>query len=243
MMKIKKIENECKHIINLINELEELKVKENQIQDQIKEKLNEIEDFSMFEYEELKMIKKKYSYCFSEEKENQLFSAVEKKRIEKYPLLLHPTYYPEIDTLNKSAEEKLRLDQTARKNFRNFMGEDKLSKFKLSKADAEDLVNLGIAEKNYCGYCENCNTTFILCSEVELEKHKRVWELEEKINLTSEELEEYDRLEQDGYGGIYNFCTFCEEETEIHTKEQFEKQPKTVMYRIVKKPDLQYESI
>ena len=120
---------------------------------------------------------------------------------------------------------------------------ESLKKFNLSKEDTEELVKLGIAEKSHCGFCENCNTTFILCTESELEKHKRIWELEEKGNLTQEELDEFDKLEQEGYGNILNFCTFCDEETDIFTREQFEKLSKTVMYRISKSPDLQYESL
>ena len=230
-------------IVAMAKEVEELKAKEQQLQQQIQMQLNEANDFDEFSYDDLKILKQSYSYCLIPNQATKILDTLKKKRVEKYPFLLHPTYYPELDTLDRSAEEKLRLDQIARNNWKKFMREESLKKFNLSKEDTEELVKLGIAEKSHCGFCENCNTTFILCTESELEKHKRIWELEEKGNLTQEELDEFDKLEQEGYGNILNFCTFCDEETDIFTREQFEKLSKTVMYRISKSPDLQYESL
>lgn len=230
-------------IVAMAKEVEELKAKEQQLQQQIQMQLNEANDFDEFFYDDLKMLKQSYDYCLTPKQASKIRDALKKKRVEKYPFLLHPTYYPELDTLDRNTEEKLRLDQIARNNWKKFMREESLKKFNLSKEDAEELVKLGIAEKSHCGFCENCNTTFILCTESELEKHKRIWELEEKGNLTQEELDEFDKLEQEGYGNIFNFCTFCDEETDICTREQFEKLPKAVMYRIIKSPDLQYESL
>ena len=184
-------------IVAMAKEVEELKAKEQQLQQQIQMQLNEANDFDEFSYDDLKILKQSYSYCLIPNQATKILDTLKKKRVEKYPFLSHPTYYPEIDRLNKSAEEKLRLDQIARNNWKKFMKEDSLKKFNLSKEEADELVSLGIAEKNYCGFCENCNTTFILCTEAELKNHKRVWKLKEKGTLTQEDLDELDKLESE----------------------------------------------
>ena len=53
---------------------------------------------------------------------------VETKKAEKYPDLLKPTYYPEIDTLDISDLEKLRLDKAARWNIRNYISKSNMDR-------------------------------------------------------------------------------------------------------------------
>ena len=105
-------------IVAMAKEVEELKAKEQQLQQQIQMQLNEANDFDEFSYDDLKILKQSYSYCLIPNQATKILDTLKKKRVEKYPFLSHPTYYPEIDRLNKSAEEKLRLDQIARNNWK-----------------------------------------------------------------------------------------------------------------------------
>lgn len=102
----------------------------------------------------------------------------------KYPQLLRPTYYPEIDALNISDEEKLRLDKAAYMNTRNYMSEDNLDRldYKLSIEDLELLNSIRVVEKKYNFRCEDCGDLCVTISESDLEKYKRVFYLEELGN-------------------------------------------------------------
>ena len=88
-----------------------------------------VSDLSDFSYEECRNLYKQIQYYIDDENLlNQLSTIVEKKKIEKYPELLKPTYYPEIDSLEISDSEKIRLDKAARWNVRNYMNENNIKK-------------------------------------------------------------------------------------------------------------------
>ena len=119
-----------------------------------------VSDLSDFSYEECRNLYKQIQYYIDDENLlNQLSTIVEKKKIEKYPELLKPTYYPEIDSLEISDSEKIRLDKAARWNVRNYMNENNIKKmtYPLSIDDLEMLKSIGIVEKKYNFRCESCN--------------------------------------------------------------------------------------
>ena len=92
----------------------------------LKRAANDIDFYSLFgcKYEELRDIYKHIgNYIEDEEVNNNFKQLIEKKKIEKYPELLKPIYYPEINLLNIPDEEKLRLDKAARFNLRYYINE------------------------------------------------------------------------------------------------------------------------
>ena len=69
------------------------------------------------DYETAKKMYDSIKYYINDKQIKEEISAVvESKKVEKYPELLKPTYYPEINTLNISDSEKLRLDKSTRWN-------------------------------------------------------------------------------------------------------------------------------
>lgn len=183
---------------------------------------------------------------------NELSIVVEKKKIEKYPELSKPTYYPEIDSLYISDSEKLRLDKAARWNIRNYLSESNAKKVThpLSIDDLELLKSIGIVEKKYNFRCESCGSSCDVISENDLEKYKRFWELfelEKQKTITDEQLDELDQLEKDGFYEIYLCCIDEEEcdDVKITNEKELSGYMKNVevVYRVVKSPDLTYEKL
>ena len=171
-----------------------------------------VSDLSDFSYDECRNLYKQIQYYIDDENLlNKLSAIVEKKKIEKYPELLKPTYYPEIDSLDISESEKIRLDKAARWNVRNYLSENNIKKMThpLSVDDLEMLKNIGIVEKKYNFRCKSCGSSCDIISESDLEKYKRFWELfelEKQKKITSEQLDELDQLEKDGFYEIYLCC-------------------------------------
>ena len=178
--------------------------------------------------------------------------AVRQKKIEKYPELLKPTYYPEIDSLDISESEKIRLDKAARWNVRNYLSENNIKKMThpLSVDDLEMLKNIGIVEKKYNFRCKSCGSSCDIISESDLEKYKRFWELfelEKQKKITSEQLDELDQLEKDGFYEIYLCCMDEDEcdDVEITNEKELSDYMRNVevVYKVVKNPDLTYEKL
>ena len=179
-----------------------------------------VSDLSDFSYEECRNLYKQIQYYIDDENLlNQLSTIVEKKKIEKYPELLKPTYYPEIDSLDIPDSEKLRLDKAVRWNIRNCLSESNTKKMKypLSIEDLELLKSIGIVEKKYNFRCKNCGSSCTVITESNLKKYKRFWklfELEKQNKITDGQLDELDQLEKDGFYEIYLYCideNECEE--------------------------------
>lgn len=226
-------------------ELEAIRKKLKQTADNLD--LDNLDDCS---YEEVRDLFKEIRYYADKRIVERLSIIVEQKKIEKYPELLKPTYYPEIDTLAISASEKLRLDKAARNNIKNYMtGKDKELSYPLSVEDLELLKGIGIVEKKYKFECLDCGCSCAVISESDLEKYKRSWELvnfEKTSGLTLEQEEEADKLFDEGYYSIHLFCIHDEEfEAEIASEEEFNEYKNNieVVYKIVKKPDLAYEKL
>ena len=213
-----------------------------------------VSDLSDFSYEESRKLYKQIQYYIDDKNLlNQLSTIGEKKKIEKYPELLKPTYYPEIDSLDISDSEKLRLDKAVRwnKNYIN-INEDNLRKltYPLSNDDLEMLKSIGIVEMKYRFRCKDCGNICNIISESDLQKHKRCWELlelEKQKKITDEQLDELDQLDQEGFYEIYLYCTeedWCDEVEITNEKELSDYMENVeVVYNVVKNPDLTYEKL
>lgn len=212
-----------------------------------------VSDLSDFSYEESRKLYKQIQYYIDDKNLlNQLSTIVEKKKIEKYPELLKPAYYPEIDSLEISDSEKIRLDKAARWNVRNYLSENNIKKMThpLSVDDLELLKSIGIVEKEYNFRCESCGSSCDVISERDLEKYKRFWELfelEKQKKITSEQLDELDQLEKDGFYEIYLCCMDEDEcdDVEITNEKELSDYMRNVevVYKVVKNPDLTYEKL
>lgn len=210
-------------------------------------------DFSDYSYEECRNLYKQVQYYIDDKNLlNELSTVVEKKKIERYPELLKPTYYPEIDSLDIPDSEKLRLDKAARWNIRSYMSENNINKmtYPLSIDDLELLKSIGIVEKKYNFRCKDCRSSCAIISESDLEKYKRFWELfelEKQKDITYDQLEELDQLDKDGFYEIY-LCCIDEDEcdnVEITNEKELSDYMKNVevIYKVVKNPDLTFEKL
>lgn len=214
----------------------------------------DITDLNAYCYEECRDLYRQIQY-YIEDKSllNELSTSIEKKKTEKYPELLKPTYYPEIDSLDISDSEKLRLDKAVRwnSNYIN-INENNLKKlsYPLSNSDLEMLKSIGIVEKNYRFRCKNCGSICDMISESDLEKCKRFWELfelEKQKKITNEQLDELDQLEKDGFYEIYLSCmdeNDCDDIEITNEKELSDYMSNVeVVYKVVKSPDLTFEKL
>lgn len=210
-------------------------------------------DFSGYSYEECRNLFKQIQYYIDDKNVlNELSDVVEKKKVEKYPDLLKPTYYPEIDSLDISDSEKLRLDKAARWNIRNYLSKSNTKKmtYPLSIDDLEMLKSIGVVEKKYNFRCKDCGSSCTVISESELEKYKRFWELfelEKQKKITVEQLDELDQLEKDGFYEIYLYCIDEDEcdDIEITNEKELSDYMKNVevVYKVIKSPDLTFEKL
>ena len=230
---------------------EELKAITNKLKSQANSV--DISKLSDHTYEECRNLYKQIQYYIDDKYLlNELSAVVEKKKIEKYPELLKPTYYPEIDSLDISDLEKIRLDKAARWNVRNYMSENNINKMihPLFIDDLELLKSIGIVEKKYNFRCKSCGSSCTVISESDLEKYKRFWELfelEKQKKITSEQLDELDQLDKDGFYEIYLSCMDEDEcdDVEITSEKELADYMRNVevVYKVVKNPDLTYEKL
>lgn len=208
-------------------------------------------DFDTLEnsdYETTKDLFKHVQYLIDDDKRKKLSDIVESKKVKKYPQLLKPTYYTEIDTLNISDEEKLRLDKAAYMNTRYYMSEDNLDRleYKLSIEDLELLKSIGVVEKKYNFRCKDCGDPCNTISESDFEKYKRVFHLEEMGNsLTDEKEEELGKLYEEGFYCIEVYCMECDSDHEITNQKDLDdyKSHMKEIYKVVKSPDLTFEKL
>lgn len=249
-------------IINIIKDLlltieANIKMEEKlkEITRELKSQVNILKasDFSEYSYEECRNLYKRIQYYIDDKNLlNELSAVVEKKKVEKYPELLKPTYYPEIDSLDISDSEKLRLDKAARWNTRNYLSESNTKKvtYPLSIEDLELLKSIGIVEKKFDFRCKDCGSSCTIISESDVEKYKRFWELfefEKQKIITDEQLDELDQLEKDGFYEIYLYCMDEEDcdDVRITNEKELSDYMKNVevVYKVIKSPDLIYEKL
>ena len=237
-------------VLKLIEKKERLQVELESVRSDLANAVNDL-DFDTLEncdYETVKGLFTHVQYLISDTQRDTLSAIVENKKIQKYSQLLKPTYYPEIDTLNISDEEKLRLDKAAYINTRYYMSEDNLDRldYKLSIEDLELLKSIGVVEKKYNFRCEDCGDSCITISENDLEKHKRVFQLEEMGNsLTDEQEEELNKLYEQGFYCIEVCCMECDFDYEITNQRVLDdyKSHMKEIYKVVKSPDLTFEKL
>lgn len=247
-------------IIQAIDEIKQTEKKLKESKDQLKKAINNIganivDILKESDYTTVKEIFDTIKYYFDNKSLlKDIESVIETKKIEKYPELLKPTYYPEINTLNISDSEKLRLDKYARMNLGKYMSgnENPSYTYPLSVNDLELLNTIDIVEKFYTFKCNNCGRSHTWTSEKDINKYKRDWELAELeltgCNLTQELIEELNILDSEGYDMIYAFCPHCDDdEIEIDDLDKFEAYMDSgrvqIMYKVIKKPNLKYESL
>lgn len=237
-------------VLKLIEEKEKLKINLEAVGSKLVDAVNDL-DFGTLEncdYETIRDLFKQVQYLINDDRRKKLSDIVESKKILKYPQLLKPTYYPEIDALNISDEEKLRLDKAAYMNTRYYMSWDNLDRleYKLSIQDLELLKSIGIIEKKYSFRCKDCGDPCITISESDLEKYKRVFQLEKMGNsLTDEQDQELDKLYEQGFYCIEVCCMECDFDYEITNQKVLDdyKSHMKEIYRVVKSPDLTFEKL
>lgn len=143
--------------LKLIEEKENLKVKLETVGNKLKDAVNDLDLNALdnYDYETIRDLYAQIQYLIDDEVRKKLSDVVAAKKILKYPQLLKPTYYPEINKLNISDEEKLRLDKAAYMNTRYYMSWDNLDRleYKLSIQDLELLISIGIVERKYTFRC------------------------------------------------------------------------------------------
>ena len=238
-----------------IEEKEKIEKELKEITNKLKSQANSVDISELYDYtyEECRNLYKQIQYYIDDKNLlNEISIVVEKKKIEKYPELLKPIYYPEIESLDISNSEKLRLDEAARWNIRNYLSEINSKKVThpLSIDDLELLKSIGIVEKKYNFRCKSCGSSCDIISESDLEKYIRFWglfELEKQKTITDEQLDELEQLEKDGFYEIYLCCMDEEEcdDVEITNEKELSNYMKNVevVYRVVKSPDLTYEKL
>lgn len=210
--------------------------------------LKEFEEDKLCDYNTLKSIINDISHLIPENRKEVFYDLLNHKKIEEYPQLLKATYFPEINRLNISDTEKVRLDNAARTNDRYYMTEDNISslRYKLSTQDLEMLASVGVVEKKYAIKCPTCSFSLLLLSQKQYECYQRCFELmSRQENLSDDEENEVDRLVDEGFYELYVYCDDCDEEIKIDSlsawlkfKNKFED-----VYKVVKQPDLTYERL
>lgn len=187
-------------------------------------------------------------FCNNKELKEQVKAIRDAKKIEKYPQLLKPTFYPEIDKLDLSLEDKMRIDKVLRKNHGYFVSKTTFKRMGFNSFDELELLkSIGVVEKFYEIRCSDCCERMDLMPEEKLNLHKRVWELRKNStnNLKDEEIEELDDLLDKGYLELYSYCDNCDSDLCIDNNESFESEVSgmSVIYKISKMPDLWSEQI
>lgn len=237
-------------VLKLIEKKEKLQINLMAVRRELIEAVNDL-DFDTLENYDYKTIKGLYmqvQYLIDDAQREKLSSIVESKKFQNYPQLLKPTYYPEVDTLDISDEEKLRLDKAAYMNTRYYMSVDNLDRldYKLSIEDLELLKSIGVVEKRFNFRCKDCGDPCITISESDLEKYKRVFHLEGIGNSRSDEQDKkLDELYENGYYCISVCCMECDSDYEIASQKDLDnyKSHIKVVYKVVKNPDLTYEKL
>ncbi|GLB26516.1 hypothetical protein LXJ15735_27570 [Lacrimispora xylanolytica] len=237
-------------VLKLIEEKESLKNKLETVSNELKDAVNNLDlnEFDNYDYESARHLSAQVQYLIDDERGKRLSDIVAAKKVLKYPQLLKPTYYPEIDTLNISDEEKLRLDKAAYMNIRYYMSVDNLDRleYKISIEDLELLKSIGVAEKRYSFRCKECGDSCITISESDLEKYKRVFKLEGMGNSLTDELEkEFDELYEQGFCCISICCMECDFDYEITNQKVLDdyRSHMKELYKVVKNPDLTFEKL
>lgn len=185
-------------------------------------------------------------FCTNKELNDKVRDIRYLKKVEKYPQLLKPTFYPEINQLDIPIEEKMRLDKSLRKNHGYYVSKTTYKKLGFNSLEELELLSsIGIVEKMYEIRCPECWDRLDTVSPKDLELHKKVWDIEDRMPVTEEEHDEWDKLEDMGYGYLSMYCDNCNKDIYIGNTNEFNeiKDNLSPLYKINKMPDLWSEQI
>lgn len=152
-------------------------------------------------------------------------------------------YFPTINQLNISDDNKKRLDMVLMLLPRSYISSDILSEYGLSLKDCELLRKVKVIEKYYGISCDKCGFTVLMCSHEDMEYYYRVYQLcdESRIRtLSYPEEAELDSLNRAGYYNNLNYqCISCDYESKnISNLEELNYliSESKIFYRLVKNP-------
>lgn len=209
--------------------------------------LDKFEQDESCSYDALRALMDDIAFMIPQDRTSDFYEILVRKKVQKYPELLKATYFPDINKLPISDEEKVRLDQAARANDRYYMTESNLSKleYSLSLQDLEMLESVGVVEKRYAIRCPDCYRVIMQISTEDYHKYLQYFNLMQKENLSKVEDKQADELFEEGYDSLYICCDDCDEDFDIQSLNDFEKCSKNfeIMYKVIQKPNLKYERI
>lgn len=184
-----------------------------------------------YDYHSIKSILEYNTFFRTYGRPDKIRELLREKKEQMYPdLISKATYYPEINNLHISLEDKLRLDREAYRHYWSRSG-------KFSDEDIKLLVSVGVMELRHNIYGH-------LLEDEKFSKHKKVWELKD-INILSNDLKtELDNLRKEGFGII----TFMRDRNsnkivKIDDEKSLECWYDGIVYIVEKKPDLTYENL
>ena len=239
-------------IENLIKELDNKRRDFEDFTQDISNKANDIDldEVIKLPYKEIKDLNLLLNtkVCLNTNFRLQLKELEESKKLEEYPELLDAHYFPELRQLEflKQDERKL-LDYNLKRYYKYY----KIRSFyifedlNLNKEIRIKIINFllenKIIERLYmfeCGcYSDECSPKLV--TQEERDRFYN-WHNFDYDNATDDEVGVHEDNYKDGY--IYIEC--CnDEEKEITTIEEFKKELKCIVYRIIKKPDYSLDNI
>ena len=208
-----------------------------------------IEDVENLSYEEMKSLYNSIHYLSAFDTIRDAFGVMlESKKALIYPEINNAYRYPMLNSLDLPKDIIKKLDEALS---RMRVGDYIMTGSSLwhpLRNYVESLVPLGIVERYYelispeiddeddWDYKE-------IISEINLDLHKKVWNMFAKLKETSDATErdnlyeEIDKLEVDGYGYI-DICGY-----EITNLEEFEKTEKNVRYKVIMAADRTLDKI
>ena len=239
-------------VLEIRDKYDTLKKQEESLCIEMKEVFNsiDIKEYEKLNYEECKNVFDKLTYRIDDEIKNKLSSILTKKKEEVYPEILKAQYYPELNTLNLSDEDKIEIDNFIRKHIRHIFTDRIINECKPLIENIHKLVELDILKKNYSFKCYECGSSSENLSQDDFDSYKRIWEIEtlsKQNKLTDEMNNELDELYQNhSYGCIEIYCMDCDDmHKEITNLGEFEEYLNDgnveIYYRVNKNPDLTYE--
>lgn len=236
--------------MNKLNDLKELLTKKKKLDNEltnVREKISNIvetltvETFENLSYNEaLSLYNDVYYYSSFEKIKNTVEAVIKTKREEAFPDTSKAFRYPILNSLDIELSVIKKIDDAL---YRMRVGQYLLpmsSLWRPFRNYLDLLVEVGICEAVYrlTSYDEDSGdeeTTLITQSE--LDKYKRCWELNDKKDLTDEEVVEIDKLYEEGY---FSICVGYDEITNSQNFEDFHKEK---IYKLIMAPDNTYSNI
>lgn len=188
-----------------------------------------IQDFEELKYDELKQNFGEWKKYLVMPLLDEVRCLINKKRLVKYPQLKGVRYYPILNDLNLSEEEKVKLD-------RYLFSGHKLSKRvgRLEQRHSDVLLEAGMIEKVYEFSC-NCflslDCSSVKLTQEEMDKYFSYWNKTKNGELISNE-----EKNETNNGTISYYCS--EELIDIQDMDDYENNTPRVHYNLIVEPDL-----